>query len=283
MAEQVFPAAPISTGAGRIIASPFQFVTSGEDNLRIACANSLTNVRLAIQGRRLTERGTVEPFAFTFTPTTDRTVTTQNFPLGVGAILNMTIFATGATPQIGQTFVQAKLIRGFSGAMIVLGTLLQGYVTSSQELAWPGSPIVSSRDGGGYLRTITGTQPAAGSELLETVPANARWRLLAFRARLNASAAAGTRQAQLYTDDGTSAVVISGNPATIAPSGTATHFWTVGMPLTVIVSPSANLAGLSIEPDLLAGWHIGTITSSIAAGDQWLAPIYVVSESLEVL
>lgn len=283
MPEQVFPAQPISTAAGRVIASPFQFVTSGEDNLRIAAANSLTGVTLAIQGRRMTAKGTVEAFAWTFTPSADRLVTSTLFPLGVGAVLNLTIFAATGTPQIGQTFVQAKLVRGFSGAIVVLGTILQGYVTSNQELAWPGSPIQSSIETGGYPRVVLGTNPALGAQLTETVPTGARWELQGFIAALTTSAVAGTRQPALVFDDGTFTYGIAVNPGTLAPSSTISFVWQPGVPSAPSGGGFAPLGNLAVPVVMLAGHRMRSSSNNFDAGDQWDQVHYLVREWLQVL
>lgn len=281
--EQVYPAQPISSAAGRIIQSPFQFVTTGEDNLRIACANSLIGVTLAIQGRRLSVGGTVEAFGWTFTPTSDRLVTAQLFPLGVGAILSLTIFAASGTPQIGQCFVQAKLVRGFSGALIVLGTLLQGYVTSSQELAWPGSAVTNSIEGNGCIRTLIGTTPILGAEAFETVPTGARWELVCFTLSLTTSAVAGTRNPRLATMTGLVYVSFAPNTLQATPSTLTWHSWGQGLASDVALSNNVGVGGLPVGHMLVAGQSIRTDTENLAVSDQWSAPAFTVREWLEVL
>jgi len=283
MAERVFPAQPISTAAGRVLASPFQFLTTGEDNLRIACANSLAGVTLAIQGRRLTSQGSIEAFAWTFTPTSDRLVTSQLFSLGVGAILNLTIFAAVGAPQIGQCFVQAKLVRGFSGALVVLGTILQGYVTSSQELAWPGSPIQSSIETGGYARVVTGTTPALGAQLSETVPTGARWELRSLLAQLTTSAVAGVRQPALVLNDGARTYGLALNPGTLGPSAQLTFVWQVGLPAVPVTAGYSPIGNLPYPLTLSGGHRVFSVLNGGDPGDQWDTVHYAVREWLEVL
>jgi hypothetical protein len=282
MAEKVFPGAPVSTAAGRVISSPFQFVTTGEDNLRVVAVNVVSGARLAIQGRRLSSAGVVEAFAFTHTPNSDRTVTTQDYALGVGAILNLTIFATGATPLIGQTFVQAKLIRGLGGATVVLGTLLQGYVTSTQELAWPGSPIVSSIESGGYYRAIVGTTPAAGGEIAETVPTGVRWDVRAVFAQLQASAAPGTRNPALAAYPGAQTFALSLQPLSLAAGAGGSFFWGEGLVAASEAATSRSTAPIPVSFALLGGHVIRTVTGGLLAGDQWTAPQLLVREWFEV-
>jgi hypothetical protein len=80
--------------------------------------------------------------------------------------------------------------------------LLQGYVTDTSRLSFPGSPIRSSIEGPGVLRSITGTNPAANAEISETVPTNARWRVHAIRFTLVTDANVANREVALTLDDG---------------------------------------------------------------------------------
>ncbi len=282
MPEQVFLAQPISTAAGRVIASPFQFVTTGEDNLQIGCHNSLTGVTLAIQGRRLSAKGTVEAFAHVFIPSSDRLMTSTLFPLGVGAILTLTIFAAAGMPQIGQTFVHARLVRGYSGGIVVLGTILQGYVTSHQQLAWPGSPIESSQAGGGVVRHVIGTDPAAGANVSEAVPAGARWTLLAFQARFQTDATVANRRLVLEFISPAVFIFGSAQPNVQTAGQDVFNYWAGGMPLASVIASDALVAGLPIDLVLLPQQEIRCRAIGGVAGDDFLAPVLTVREWLEV-
>src|SRR5439155_18890058 len=127
---------------------------------------------------------------------------TQNYKLGKGAILNLTVFASAGAPLMGQTYVIVQLIKGLTGATIVLGTLLGGYLTATQALGWPGSPIISSTDGEGCTRLIVGTTPAAEANILETVPTGARWELLSLEASYVQGAGGVATPISFTLDDG---------------------------------------------------------------------------------
>lgn len=280
--EQAFLATPFALPSTRVIASPFQFATTEDDNLRIESANSLTGVVLAIQGRRLTPAGAIEPFAFVHTPNTDRSVRTQDYKLGAGALLNLTIFASSGTPRIGQTYVTARFIRGLTGATIVLGTLLAGYVTAAQHLAYPGSPIVDSISGGGCAREVTGTNPAPGSLVSEAVPSGARWRVRSILVTFTTSATVATRQVFVTFDSsgGTRQAYIA-QTANQPESTGWTYTFLNNLPLIVTAIPSIVTAGLPDMP-LLAGATIGVSAQGIRADDDFSAPFLVVEEWLEV-
>lgn len=281
--EQIIVAQPLASAGGRVIAAPFQFVTSGEDNLRIVSVNSLAGVRLVIQGRRLSETGTVEAFSFVHTPASNRTAAASVFGLGRGALLNVVVYADAGTPVLGQTFVILQIIRGLSGPVVVLGVLLQGYVTSTQALGWPGSPIQHSYEGQGALRTIVGTTPAAGAEISETVPTGARWQLLSLATQFTASIVGSSREFALRLINGGGAVhFTSATGFSLQATQVAQLSYAQGSPA---IAGSANfvyLANLPTDSKLLAGASIQTVTAGMKAGDQYIAPEYTVLEWLEV-
>lgn len=281
--EQVFVAQPIAYAGQRVIASPFQFATTEDDNLQIVSANSKAGVVLAIQGRRVTTAGAIEPFVFVHTPNGDRSTKTENFKLGAGALLNLVIFASSGAPVIGQTYVSARIIRGLSSATIVLGALLGGYVTANQPLAYPGSPIEHSLQPQWIARTIQGTDPAAGVEIAEQLPTGARWDLLAVTARLVTDATAGNRFAVLQVELSSPTPPIQcTTTAVLAPSSSWDLCWAQNH-LYNAVSPSGAMHAPLPSPMLLVGGgNFKTVTFSMAAGDNWSAPIYLVREWLDL-
>jgi hypothetical protein len=282
--EQIFPAQPTSTAGGRVIASPFQFFTTGEEHLRIESSCSLTGVRLAVHYRFLPAAGAILANRETHTPNSDRTVRRTDHALGAGALLNLTVVAEAGTPRIGQCFVRVQLIRGLSGATIVMGTLLQGYVTARQDIAWPGSPIESSIAGGGVIRAILGTDPAAGAEILETVPTGARWELLALGVRLVTDATVADRIPLMYVDEPLGAEVLYMSPqaGVIVASQDRRVAWMIGMPHESQLNVNMNTAGLPPGVPLLAGQRIITTTVGLQAGDNYRQPTLHVREWLEV-
>lgn len=131
--------------------------------------------------------------------------------------------------------------------------------------------------GRGRLRSIAGTQPAAGADISEAVPTGKVWRLLSFRATLVASAQAANRQAGLRFDDG-SAVFFEAPPKiNQVASATQIYQWHGGSSLGNTISLTAEIL---FDADLLflAGYRIKTNTLSIQTSDQWGAPQYLVEE-----
>lgn len=281
--EQPFVAAPIASAGGRVITSPFQFYTSGEDHLRIISVNSLTGVRLKIDGRFVTSKGALEAFSHDHIPNADRTSQTTTHSLAVGAVLNLTVHASSGSPSIGQAFVIVQLVRGLGPAGYVLGTLLQGYVTSTQHLAWPGSPIQNSIEGPGALRVIVGTTPAAGGEISETVPFGARWQLLSFFYVLTTSAAVGSRVSHFQHQNAAAFLARVPPVFGLGPGSVADFTWGQGLSRSQAIISIHYACTLATDETMPSGDVFSTLTDNFDVGDQYSAIAYRVREWLEVL
>jgi hypothetical protein len=239
-------------------------------------------VRLAIQGRFFDANGNLQVFSERQTPNTDRSVKTSNFPLAPGALTNLTVFAETGAPLVGQCYVMVQLIRGLTGATIVLGTLLGGYVTAQQPLGWPGSPIVRSTDGEPAIRAVDGTTPALGAEISEAVPSGARWEIATFFTTLNTDATAVVRRVTLIFSFGGNP---RAQPLAFALIG-ASQAWslTFGPGIEGVTDNNNEVQQSNIPLRLLlpSGSTIVTDTYGRQAGDQFTSPKMLVREWLEV-
>lgn len=281
--ETAFVALPGSAAGGKVIASPFQYLTTGEDNLRIVSVNSQFGARLKVNARRYALDGSITSASWDHIPNSDRTVVTTDYPLGVGALLNLSVYASSGNVAIGRTFVIVQIIRGLGAAAIVLGTMLQGYVTGTQHLAWPGSPIESSLAGGGAIITYAGTNPGAGGEFNEVVPSNTRWQVLGLSARYTTTAVVGNRVVNFYFWDGSDPIIVVSASLAQAASQTVTYVWAQNLPRAA--SAVVNIYNITLPQDyiLLAGHEFFSSVSFKDAGDDWDPPRYTVREWLEVL
>lgn len=279
--ETIYPAlaAPLQGG---LAPSPYNFEFTGDDGLRLTVNNSQSGVRVAVNYRVHRRENTSHASSFGFTPTADRAANTFEFAIGEGYLLNVSVFASSGTPKRGQCFIRLQVIRGNGASAIVLGTIAQGYVTAGRDLAWPGSPLENSTAGDGYLRSIIGTDPAAGMMMSETVPTGARWDVLALAIRLATDATAVTRRVEILYTDGINRYMRVANPATMGASDSQLFFWGQGLPLTTLVEPGANQAGLISNLSLIGGHEVGTLVDYMQAGDNLAAPLLLVREWLEV-
>lgn len=184
------------------LVGPGAFFMTGEDQLALATYNSLAGVVVTFVGRFLTLDGAIVPFMSTQAPNVDRTVKTIKLPLGEGWLLNVGAFVSTGAPLIGQTFARVTVERGATGASVELATLLAGYISAANRVAWPGSPLQASVDGPGVNRVVTVAAPAVATDIVTTVPAGARWRVLSIGAQLTTDANAGNRFFRIVIDEG---------------------------------------------------------------------------------
>jgi len=272
-----FPYRPWLETAARA-AAPSGFAFSGEDHLRVVSSGSLAGVTLEIAGRFLSTTGEITPFIFVQTANSARTTTTSDLQLGDGWLLGITVRPSIGAPAWGQTFVSLRVIRGQTGATIALATLAADYVTDVARLAWPGSPTGSPSDTPGVIRAVTGTNPAAGAEITETVPTGARWRVVSIGATLVTDGTVATRRASLTYDDGATVFFRSAQVQTQLASVTRRYTWAAGLPVETIISAEAAVAGLPVGGILTGGMRILTATESLQAADDWGAPLLLVEE-----
>lgn len=277
-----FPAAALGALPRGGITAQTAFYTDGSDNLRIVSACAIANVTIILTGRYQRPDGTIGRFRYDHRPNSDRSVATQNFPLAAGFVLNVTAVATGADVPLGGCFVIAHIIAGLSGGTEILGTLLQGYVTTIQHRAWPGSPLESSTDGPGRLRQIDGAVPPPTSDASITVPTGARWELQSCIYALIPFIAGTNRSAMLYADGlgGVNFYAIS-NAIVDSPSFLYV-VWSAGLSMPPF--QTATNAHCAIPPAcaLVAGQSIKSHTFNMLPGDQVAAFNITVREWLEV-
>jgi hypothetical protein len=272
---------PFGIGGRAGIATPFQFVLTGGERLRIIAANAAAGVVLEVRARILHPDGTITPQSWRMTPATDRSVTSVTAPLTAGALLNLAVIVVSGAPNIGQCFAIVQLLVGSLEAGTFIGVLTSGYLTTWQWLGWPGSPIIPSTDGEPNVRTIVGTAPALGDGISETVPTGARWELLAVYHTVTRGAGliGGTPQFFLTAASTTAARVPSQQP--IPSGGTDAELsWLAGYSTPVTATSGVLASCIPVGLQLPAGASFGITCPFVSY--QYSAPTYIVREWLEV-
>lgn len=255
------------------------FVT-GEEHLRLTVRNSVASARVVLRGRFLGVDATIRSLEEGLTPATDRSPTSATFALGEGVLLNAQLLVTGATPRRGQTLALLELVRGLGGDVVPLATLLAGYVTDTQRLAWPGSPLRHSAEGPGVIRSITGTDPAANTEISETVPTDARWRPLSVSVEFVTDANVADRDVRLVLDDGTTVYADVPQGVNQAASQTRRHTWAL-VGARGAGATSLNIINVLPAVQMTGGHRITTVTNNRQVGDNFGAPQLLVEEWIE--
>jgi len=266
---------------GVLAAGPYNFQFTGEDNLRLTVWNSLTGCRVKCCYRTAPTSSTTQANHQELTPTNARDATTKEFAVGTGYLLNVSIFPSAGAPTFGQTFVKLQVIRGLGANALVLGTVLQGYVTANQDLGWPGSPIVSSLDGNPTPRVVNGTDPVAGAEFGDFVPQGATWEVLFIRAVFVASAVVGPRSPFLKMSLSGGTLMNIEPQYNILANQVSTVFWAQGLNASGVGNLFVQNITLPAKPILRSGSDMQSQTAGIDVGDDWSSVVYNVREWLE--
>lgn len=260
--------------------NPGALYLTGEDNLRLTTFGGVANLVVVLEGRLLNMDGVVVPLGERHVPNSNYTAAQSTFTLAEGVLTHVQLRIATGTSGRGGVFGVLEIVRGTGANAQALGTLLQGYITTNARLAWPGSPIESSVNGPGRIRSITGTNPAAGLETSDTVPAGVRWRLMSWAASLSTDATVVNRFPTLIVDDGALAIFQSQDTVAQAASSTVRY---VAADVGFRDAASAGTINLGLPGNLIlsAGFRIRTLTSAIVAGDDWGAPQFTVEEWIE--
>jgi hypothetical protein len=203
---------------------------------------------------------------------------TFTFTLGEGFLLSATATTvSGGVAEPGGVFADFYIVRDTPELSMVMWTLFSDYISSGHFASWPYGKNIFSQEGPGRMRSIVGTTPGVGTEISETVPANLRWSLQAFRVRIVTSAVAANRKPSFIIDDGVNTLFQSdSNLVTVASSNGSATLCNVGY-LNGIITNAACMAPL--PPIMLGpGFRIRTTTSGIDVGDQYDSPKYLVQE-----
>ena len=114
--------------------------------------NSQSGVVVAVHLRCSLQRAAPSRAVNTTRATSDRAADSATGASGEGYLLNVTAYSRAGRPRRGQTFIGSRSSAAAARRATLLGTLIQGYVTGNQDLAWPGSPLEGSLEGNAIRR-----------------------------------------------------------------------------------------------------------------------------------
>jgi hypothetical protein len=270
---------PMPVDPGKLLA-PLGIYLGTADLLRFTTYNSAAGVTIGVIGRMLNADGEIVPFTESQTPLTTRAIKQTTFNPGDGWLLELDVYALAGTPKIGQCYVVVEVVQGQTGAIVPIGHVWSGYVTATGRVGYPRSPAIGSTEGPGFLRSVAGTDPAAGVECSETVPAGARWRLISLVVALVTDATVANRIPVLTIDDGTTVIARGVVAAVQAASLTVQHAFS-GVGAAGAAASATNHGFLPSPLVLSAGYRIKTVTGGFQAGDNYGPPNYLVEEWIE--
>lgn len=137
--------------------------------------------------------------------------------------------------------------------------------------------VYPSPEGAGNIRNVTGTDPAAGAEASDTVPANSRWKVLVAQYLLVTDANVATRVPTFIIDDGTTITAAYG--AGVSPTASTTNRLNFLAGAGSMGSAAAgNVGFLPVGMTLSGGYRMRTATTLIQVGDNYAAPQFLVEE-----
>lgn len=250
------------------------------DRLYLAAYTPESGLSVRFSGYFRKMNGEIIEYAEIVNPTADRVATEKTVFFGAGFLLSCVANLTGSEANRGQCYVRAQVQRSTGTPAVKLHNVLGGYVTDDYSPSFPYGQIEGSLDGPGYLRLVTGTDPAAGAEISETVPTGSVRRLLSLVATLTCDATAATRQAILVFDDGTNIHTRMPQGMTLTASQSAIFCWHLGSATTSSAAAFSNCP-LADRIRLDAFSRFRTMVTNIQAGDNWGAPQFLVEEWIQ--
>jgi len=184
---------------------------------------------------------------------------------------------TAGNPRRGQTFIQIALNLGGHRHVI----LAQDYIDRHHTLSWPPGRVKSSVEGPGYHLVEVGTNPAADTEISETMPTNSRRRLKAIQFTLVTGVAAANREVVLVINDGTDDIGYWSAGAVQTAGLTRSYIFSPEVSRMTAFDNSGNITVPIPELTLMAGWVITTQTLNRQAADDYGAPRMTLEEWIE--
>jgi hypothetical protein len=253
------------------------FIANG-DVLVVNGWNSVIGQSLTIRTRRRTPQGDLVTSENTLALTANRQANTLAISLNDGTLVGVAVHPTVAV-QRGQTFVRIGLARGAGNPEQM--TLAQDYVTIAAPLGWPGGRIASPTEGPGAIRSIMGTNPAAGDHIVETVPTNAMWRLISLRTALRTDTTVISRYPRVLCDDGANTFYAVDGPRGVNYSSESDFVLSA---MQQRLSPVIAYDNTPLPPDLRlrAGHRVRIFTTNLQSGDDWSPPQLLVEEWIDV-
>jgi len=219
---------------------------------------------MTMRAKMLLTSGDIVYYDFRLAITSNRLESNARFRTSAGWLIGLMVYEDPAISKRGQTFVVVDIFD--TKANVHAQHLISNYVAEPFHPSWPGTPLIASTEGPGFIRTIVGTDPAAGAEISETVPTNARWRLISVRVTLVTSATVTDRTPTITLDDGINIFGQSEDGVTVPASTTSNQTF----------SALGDIILLS------EAYRIRSLTTNIQVGDNYGAPIYIVEEWIEV-
>lgn len=242
-----------------------------DDQLQVTTFANTAGYSLTINLRILLPSGIILPMVLSTQPTSNRAAFTQRFQLAEGYLLSLTATASAGVSLQQYLYAVVGIARAPFGTQSQYDVLVSDYVGALNPISYPQSALRRSTDGAGVVVSFNQAAPAAGADLVVTVPTGARWRLQTFRATLTAAVAVSNRLVHIVTDDGANILMDSPSNFTQVASIVNTYSAFDSAPYLNVPFDLTTLLPLASNQMLRQGSRIRTLTTGIQAADQWSA------------
>lgn len=265
----------------RFVQPPSGFYIFRDDLLFIRSQSLLNDLILRLRGRLLTPKGEILTLDFPHnTGNFVREPVIRTFPLAEGFLLGLAITPPVLTVRRGEVYATVGITRGGEVERTITQILFAGYIEGAKSPSWPSSGIESSTDGQGALFRRFEVDQAAGAEVNIIVPANVRWRVISLSFPLVTAAGGSNRLVHIEILKAGSRVGLI--PATGVQGASTTFDYTAGtIPVYRSIIGTAKVIGLPDGLILQATDEINTVTTNLAAGDNFGQPIIYVEEWMQ--
>lgn len=259
---------------------PTQTYVGKDDSLWVGAAVNTVGLVVTLNARYLMPNGTIQLNQYTLRFALSRAMTYQQITLPEAFLLSVAATCNLQPGGGASAFVEVLLSRFSPSLFNASQVLCQGYINFNQPVSWPGGVNSTSVDCAGLPRSIGGTTPAAGADISDSVPANAKWGVVSAFFKLVTSAAVANRTLVFVIDDGVNivqTVVIN----IVIPAVTTWNI-SIGQTLQNITLPASGVANacMPLGVNLFPLWRLRTLTTGLQAGDQYSNITYGVQEWL---
>lgn len=262
-------------------AFPGALYVSRDDELELRTYGTIAGLTAVARVRMLSPGGDVVPNTWRQASSSDGTAATLRVQVGEGFLLALTVENEGAAPMRGQHYAAVRVFHGGPITPERVQVLVEGFITTETLLAWPAPTSAAGPDPRRALVVTAVAAPAAGAEIVATIPTARRARFQSLYFDLVTAVAAANRQVGLIVDDGAD-ILWRELAADVQTASLTRHY--VAAPIGFEHALRVDLAQLSIPVELWlrGGWRIRTTTAAIQAADQYSAIRLVTEEQLDV-
>lgn len=250
------------------------------DVLVFHAETSQPSIIFTLEGRFLSPDGRISYFSVPLRPAGDRIAVTQAFTLGEAFLLGASVRSSVALPR-GSAWVKLYMTAGtVESPGSLVNTIFQGHIDGFFNPSWPLVMSVPETEGKGNIRLIGGTDPAAGFNFSETVPTNARWRIVSLNITFVTDATVATRVIRIAFDNGVNVFCFVEAPASQTASLTRRYVLAGFGAGQAAVADTIHLP-LPTEVILRAGFRVRSSVATLQAGDDIGELFFVVEEWIE--